>query len=201
VSSQRAQRSSILACNNVYKPLLTFTNLYRMRQAPVLKSNHCAGDQSDRLNWEQKIDLSAQRGASMNREKSSFTFATAILAAATASAMLAVGTQSASAQAVIVTTPFAFSAGNEFYPVGTYEFGMVSEFSLSIRNVNGGGEKFFNVRPEEERPRGSRAGVVLSNSEGHKNLQAVYFPGIDRSEVLVHERSSELQIPRLPRIL
>jgi hypothetical protein len=29
-----------------------------MHQAPVLKSNYCAGDQNDRLNWKQKIDLS-----------------------------------------------------------------------------------------------------------------------------------------------
>jgi hypothetical protein len=132
----------------------------------------------------------------MNREKSIFTFATAILAAATASGMLAVGTQTASAQAIIVTTPFSFSAGNEVYPVGTYEFGIVSEWSLSIRNVNGGGEKFFSVRPQEERSRGSRTGIVFSNSEGHNNLQAIYFPGTDRGEVLVQNETVTNKVKR-----
>jgi hypothetical protein len=99
--------------------------------------------------------------------------------------MLAVGTQTASAQAIIVTTPFAFSAGNEGYPAGTYEFSIVSAWSLSIRNVNGGGEKFFVVRPQEKGSRGSRASVVFDNSEGHKNLQAIYFPGTGRGGVLL----------------
>lgn len=132
----------------------------------------------------------------MNREKSVVTFATAILAAATASGMLAVGTQTASAQAIIVTTPFAFSAGDEVYPVGTYEFGIASEWSLSIRNVNGGGEKFFTVRPQEEASRGSRAAVVFGNSEGHKNLQAIYFPGTDRGEVLVENEAVTNKVKR-----
>jgi hypothetical protein len=99
------------------------------------------------------------------------------------------GTQTASAQSIIVTTPFAFSVGNEFYPVGTYKFNVVSEWFLSIRNVNGGGERFFIVRPEEKASRGSRGGLIFTNSEGHKNLQTVYVPGTDRAEALVQNET------------
>jgi hypothetical protein len=122
----------------------------------------------------------------MNREKFTSTFAKAILAAITTSGILALGSQTASAQAITVTTPFAFSAGNQFYPVGTYEFTILSEWSLSIRNVKGGGERFFTVRPGENGSPALHAGIVFRNSEGHKNLQAVYMPGTDRGAELLH---------------
>jgi hypothetical protein len=125
----------------------------------------------------------------MNREKFIFTSAKAILATVTTSGILALGTQTTSAQAIIVTTPFSFSAGNQFYPVGTYQFTLLSEWSLSIRNVNGGGEKFFTVRPEEDRSPGSYRGIIFRNSEGHKNLQAVYVPGTDRAAELLQNET------------
>ena len=60
------------------------------------------------------IDLTAYRGASMNRKKLTATFVKAIVAAAfTASGILALGTQTASAQAIVVNIPFAFSAGDQ----------------------------------------------------------------------------------------
>ena len=52
----------------------------------------------------------------MNPKKSIPTFAAAILAVAAAAAILPVATQTASAQAIIVRTPFPFSAGSEFFP-------------------------------------------------------------------------------------
>jgi hypothetical protein len=156
-----------------------------MLRAPVLKSSHCIGDPSDRRHT-QKIDLYAQRGASMNRKKSIPTFAAAILTVAAAAAILPVATQTASAQAIIVSTPFAFSAGSESYPAGRYELTFVSDWSLSIRNMNGGGKRFFTVRPEENGSHSLRAGsVVFRNSEGRKSLQAVCVPGTDRVEALL----------------
>jgi hypothetical protein len=113
----------------------------------------------------------------MNREKFSSIFAKLILIAVSMSSMLALGTQPATAQAIIVTTPFTFSAGSQSYPAGTYQFTRLSEWSLSIRNADGGGETFFAIRPEAKIPPKSQGGLTFSNSEGHLNLQAVYLPG------------------------
>ena len=116
----------------------------------------------------------------MNREKVISTFANLIPVAVSMSIMLALGTQTATAQAIAVTTPFAFSAGTQSYPAGTYQFTLLSEWSLSIRNVNGGGERFFPVIPEENGTLGSHAGLTFRNSEGHASLQVVHLPGTDR---------------------
>ena len=117
----------------------------------------------------------------MNREKITSAFAKLILVALSVGCMLALGTQTAAAQeAIIVTTPFAFSAGTQSYPAGTYQFTLLSEWSLSIRNVNGGGERFFPVIPEENGTLGSHASLTFRNSEGHASLQVVHLPGTDR---------------------
>jgi hypothetical protein len=166
--------------SNAYKTLSSLTNLYRTLRGAVLKSSYCAGINPLRIEEHP-----------MNREKFTSTFAKLILAAVSMSGMLALGTQTATAQAIIVTTPFAFSAGSQSYPAGTYQFTRVSEWSLSIRNVNGGGEKFFVVRPEENGPRESHASLTFRNSEGHQNLQAVYVPGTDSvAEFFQHDTRS-----------
>ena len=105
--------------------------------------------------------------------------------------MLALGAQTATAQSVTATTPFAFSAGSQSYPAGTYQFTLVSQWSLSIRNVNGGGERFFAVHPEETGPLASHGKLSFGISEGHRTLQAVYVPGTDiAAELLQHDPSS-----------
>jgi hypothetical protein len=114
-----------------------------------------------------------------------------ILGAVAISGMLELSTQTATAQSITVTTPFAFSAGSESYPAGTYQFTLLSEWSLSIRNVNGGGEKFFIVRPEETGTLGSHGSLAFRNSEGHQNLQKVYLPGTTTAaELLPHDALS-----------
>jgi hypothetical protein len=120
----------------------------------------------------------------MNRAKFTSTFAKLILAAISISGVLALGTQTATAQVMTLTTPFAFSAGSQSYPAGTYQFTLLSEWSLSIRNVDGGGVKFFTVRPEENEPLGSRASLTFRDSEGHQNLEAVYVPSHRVAELL-----------------
>lgn len=125
----------------------------------------------------------------MNREKFIFTLAKSIVAAVTTTGILALGTQTASAQAVVVTTPFNFSAGNQIYPAGTYQFTILSDWFLSIRNVNGGGERFFTVRPEENGLPGLHGALIFRNSEGHKKLQAVYVPGTDRGVELLQDET------------
>ena len=128
-----------------------------------------------------------------NHEKFASTFVKLILVAGSIGGMLALGAQTATAQSVTATTPFAFSAGSQSYPAGTYQFTLLSQWSLSIRNVKGGGERFFAVHPEETGPLGSNGNLTFRNSEGHLNLQAVYVPGTGRvAELLQHDPSSRL---------
>jgi hypothetical protein len=123
----------------------------------------------------------------MTREKFKAICAKAIVAAVTTSGLLAVGTHTASAQAITVTVPFAFAAGSQHFPVGTYQFTLLSAWSLSIRNVQGGGERLFTVHPKENGSKASRARVVFRNSEGEKSLETVYVPeSTTGAELLPH---------------
>jgi hypothetical protein len=117
----------------------------------------------------------------MNREKFKALCVKAVVAAVTTSGLLALGTQTASAQAITVAVPFAFSAGNHNFPVGTYQFTLLSGWTLSIRSVEGGGERFFTVRPKENGLRASRTRIVFRNSGGQKNLKAVYIPELNEA--------------------
>jgi hypothetical protein len=126
-----------------------------------------------------QFDLTAHQGAFMNREKFKAICAKAIVAAVTASGLLALGTQAASAQAITATVPFAFSAGDQPFPSGTYQFTFLSGWFLSIRNVKGGGEKFFTTHPQQNGSQASRARIVFRNSGVQKKLEAVYLSKSD----------------------
>jgi hypothetical protein len=137
------------------------------------------------------IDFTPHRGASMNRKKLTATFIKVIVAAFAASGILALRTQAASAQSIIVTIPFTFSAGNQLYPVGTYQFTLLSGWSLSMRNMKGGGERFFMVSPQQNEPEASHASVVFHDSQGQKDLVRVRVPGSDISaELLPQDHAS-----------
>jgi hypothetical protein len=126
----------------------------------------------------------------MNRIKFVIPYTKSIFAVVLTSGILALGTQTVSAQEIIVTTPFAFSAGSQLYPAGTYQFTVKYESSLlSIRNVNGGGEKFFMVRPEVNKPLRPHSGLIFHNSDGSNNLQAVRVPGTDRVAELTQQKA------------
>jgi hypothetical protein len=131
----------------------------------------------------------------MNRKKLTATFVKVIVAAFAASGMLALGTQAASAQSIVVTIPFTFSAGDQLYPVGTYQFTLLSGWLLSMRNVKGGVERFFTVGPKQNGSKGSHDSVVFRNSEGHKDLQAVYVPA---SRISVQLLPYDHVSPKLP---
>jgi len=133
----------------------------------------------------------------MSREKITSIFAKLVLVAVAASGMLAVGTQNAEAQAIIVSTPFDFSAGSQSYPAGTYEFTLLSHWTLSIRNVNGASQKFFTVRPEDNRPSESKGSLTFRNSDGHQTLQAVYVPGTGRAAELLQQDRSDMSLTSL----
>jgi hypothetical protein len=126
-----------------------------------------------------QFDLTAHQGAFMNREKFKAICAKAIVAAFTTSGLLALGTQTASAQAITATVPFAFSAGDQPFPSGTYQFTLLSGWLLSVRNVKGGGEKFFTVHPQQNGSHASHARIVFGNSGGQKKLEAVHLSKSD----------------------
>jgi hypothetical protein len=121
----------------------------------------------------------------MNYDKFKAKCAKAIVAAIVTSGIFTLGTQAASAQSIIATVPFTFSAGNQPFPAGRYQFTSLSEWSLSIRNVKGGGETFFAVHPKQDGSRASRDRIVFHNSEGQKNLEAVYMRESDRGSELL----------------
>lgn len=123
----------------------------------------------------------------MSRARLTSIFAKLVLAAVTTTGMLALSAQNAGAQAVIATTPFAFSAGSQVFPAGTYEFTLLSQWSLSIRSVDGGSQKFFTVRPEDGSVPGSKGSLTFHNSDGHQSLQAVYVPGTGRTAELLQQ--------------
>jgi hypothetical protein len=144
----------------------------------VLKSSYCAD-----------IYLPRIKERTMSREKFTSIFPKLVLVAITAIGMLTLNAQTAEAQGIIVTTPFAFSAGSQSYPAGTYEFTLLSAWSLSIRNVHGGVQKFFTVRPEDNGRPGSKGSLTFDDSDGHQNLEAVYVPGTDiTAELLQHNK-------------
>ncbi|WP_158750828.1 hypothetical protein [Acidobacterium sp. S8] len=125
----------------------------------------------------------------MSREKLTSIFLKLVLAAITMSGMSALSTQNAGAQTIIVTTPVAFIAGSQSYPAGTYEFTLLSAWTLSIRNVNGGGQRFVTVRPEDDSRLGSKGSVTFDDSDGRQTLEAVYVPGTGRTaELLRHNK-------------
>lgn len=121
----------------------------------------------------------------MNRKKLTAPLVKTIVAAFTASGILAIGTLTASAQQINVTVPFTFSAGDQLYPAGTYQFTLLSAWKLSMRNMNGEGERFFMVSPKQNKSEASHASIVFRISTGHKDLEAVHVPGSDISAELL----------------
>lgn len=113
------------------------------------------------------------------------------LGLAVAGAISVLCSQSASAQGITVSTP-PFSVEGQHsangayqYPGGTYQFTRVSEWLLSIRNVNSGKETLFLIRPEVNGPLGVHGGLVFDTSKGARTLQTVYIPGTDMAAELV----------------
>jgi hypothetical protein len=102
-----------------------------------------------------------------------------------AGGILGLGSRPASAQAIIVSTPFSFFVDNQPYPAGTYEFILISQWLLSIQNTGGGDKKLFPIRPQDMRQLGSHGGLAFYSCEGHRKLQAVHVPGTDITVVLL----------------
>jgi predicted secreted protein len=127
----------------------------------------------------------------MNYETFRTIGATAIVAAIVTIGIFALGAPPASAQSIIATVPFTFSADDQTFPAGTYQFTSLSGWSLSIRDVKSGGEKFFAVQPTQDGSRASRDGIIFHSSKGQKSLEAVYLRESNLgAELLTHAGSS-----------
>jgi hypothetical protein len=90
------------------------------------------------------------------------------------------GAPSVSAQSITATTPFPFCVNNQAYPMGSYRFTLVSQWILSIRNMNGGGQGLFPIHPEAGGPQGRVAsvdGVTFRNFQGLRELKGVHVAG------------------------
>jgi hypothetical protein len=124
----------------------------------------------------------------MNFGNLSHRFVSLILAVGIAGGILGLGAQAASAQGITATTPFSFSVDNQQYPPGKYQFTLASLWLLSIRDVDGGGEKFFPLQPIDNGYLGSHGGLTFRNSNGRKHLQEVYMPGTDMVFALLPSR-------------
>lgn len=86
----------------------------------------------------------------------------------------------AAAQTITVTVPFAFSAGSQDFPAGTYRLSMQSEWLLSVRNLKTGGENIFPVHPEQEDRSEQRGCLRFRSFGGRSYLAGVYVPGTNR---------------------
>jgi hypothetical protein len=121
---------------------------------------------------------------------------TSMLALGVVGATLGMDARSASAQSITVTTSFPFCVNNQAFPRGTYRFTPLSQWILSIRDVNGENEELFPVRPEFSNREGSQidpmwnaGGVTFRTSDGVRTLQAVYDPISDRNLVFPVQHS------------
>lgn len=124
---------------------------------------------------------------------------TSMLALGIVGVTFAMGARPASAQSITVTTPFPFCINNQAFPRGTYRFIPLSQWVLSIRDVNGENEELFPVRPEvrdrkssETDPMWNVGGVTFRNSHGVHTLKAVDDPISDLSfEFPIHHSREE----------
>lgn len=124
---------------------------------------------------------------------------TSMLALGLVGATFATGARSASAQSITVTTPFPFCINDQAFPRGTYRFTTVSEWILSVRDVNGENEELFPVHPEARNREDSQTGpmwnvggVTFRTAQGVHTLKAVYDPTSDVSfEFPIHHSQEE----------
>jgi hypothetical protein len=118
--------------------------------------------------------------------------ASSTLALGIAGSLVGLGAPSVFAQSMTATPPFPFCVKSQAYPMGTYRFILISPWLLSIRNVNGGGERLFPVHPQAAhrkglagRPLGSDDVVSFITVHGLRVLKAVHEAGSDVSFELI----------------
>ncbi len=79
---------------------------------------------------------------------------------------------------VTFKVPFAFSADGQNIPAGTYQLSLVSNpYTMKIRNVQTGDQRFLSVRPEQQRTVASRGLLVFHDCGDRKDLAEFHIPG------------------------
>ncbi|MGA8910208.1 MAG: hypothetical protein WB524_21540 [Acidobacteriaceae bacterium] len=106
-----------------------------------------------------------------------------VLAIGIGLSLAGLGAHSASAQSLTVTTPFSYCVNRQAYPRGEYQFTLLSEWLLDIRNVKNGKESLLLVQPEVYGVQKPANGAVVSVGEltfrsfqGFRELQTVRDP-------------------------
>jgi hypothetical protein len=96
-------------------------------------------------------------------------------------------------RSITVTTPFSYCVNNRAYSSGEYKFTVISQHLLSIRNVNGGGESLFLIRPEggaqglARGPARSPGAITFRTFQGLRVLGTVFEPGSDSAFELISQ--------------
>jgi hypothetical protein len=85
-------------------------------------------------------------------------FVSPMLAVGIVGTLVGLDAHSVSAQSITVITPFSFCVNHQAYPNGRYRFTLISQWILSVQNVNGEDESFFQIRRED----GNAQGVASS---------------------------------------
>lgn len=89
----------------------------------------------------------------------------------------AISVQAQTDPGIIVSIPFPFTVGTQRVAPGTYDFSLVSQFLLSVRNAITGEKEMFPVRPEQRRAIEQKGSLTFHNSAGCSVLSEVHFPG------------------------
>jgi hypothetical protein len=180
-------RLLVAKVGGLYKTSPSLTNLYRTLLIPLLKSDHCAGNENHCRGC-RAVSISMRiEERVMNLGNLFHRFVAPMLALGVAGAILLLASQFASAQEITATTPFSFSVDNQQYPAGTYQFTLIPEGLLSIRNADGK-KNIFPIRPEGRGPFGSNARLTFYKGKGHNELLAVYIPGTDMTAELLGKK-------------
>jgi hypothetical protein len=120
-------------------------------------------------------------------------FVSSMLAVGIVGSLAGLGAHSVSAQSITVTTSFPYCVNSHAYPKGKYQFTLISQGLLSIRDVNGGSEKLFPVHPEFAGAHGlagaPMGGLTFRAFQDVRELQAVYEPGSNLIFELIGQES------------
>ena len=90
--------------------------------------------------------------------------------------LLAGKVQAEVAPPITVTVPFTFSVDSQNLAAGTYQLEWLSEWIMSMRNLNGGREQMFMVRPEQGGTPEQNGCMIFQRFEGRSYLAEVSGP-------------------------
>ena len=148
------------------------------------------------------VSISREEEQSMNLRHLPNRISTSILVLLFGSSLLGWTARPASAQSVTVTMPFAFCINDHAYAKGRYRFTPISPWLVSIRDVNGTHESFFDVHPGDDDQQASARPPLHKNGkltflvfQGVRELRSLYIPGSYASLELFAPVSGAISCP------